>query len=250
MITNQLKQSLTQLRLSGLKESLEIRLQEAASNQLSHLQVIELLVQDELDIRRQRTINRRSKNASFREIKSLEDFDFSFNPSINKSKIYELATGKFLDKAEDVLMIGPPGTGKSHLVQAIGLGLIKMNRIVIYRSIYDLINELIRADEQTENREKHLSKYLKCDLLIIDDMGIKQLKQKAGETLFEIILRRHQLKSTIMTSNRPIEDWGKIIGDVPATSAILDRFLSHSHLIEIKGKSYRMQNATCKNLKK
>ena len=113
---------------------------------------------------------------------------------------------------------------------------------MLYRSIFDLLSDL-RDDGLDQRHERIMKRYLKCDLLIIDDMGIKQLPPKSGEYLFEIIMRRYELRSTLMTSNRPLEEWGKLIGDVPAATAILDRFLHHANLIKIKGKSYRMKEA-------
>ncbi len=241
MITPTLRQSLKTLRLSALAHSLEVRLQEARSNRLSHQQFLELVLQDELETRANRRIVRRTKAAAFRDKRSLEDFDFSFNLSVKKPQIYQLATARFLEKTEDILLIGSPGVGKSHLAQAIGYQLIKLGKTVLYRSIFDVVDQL-RNDEDTARHERILSKYFKADLLIIDDMGIKQLPPKSGEYLFEIIMRRYELRSTLMTSNRPLEEWGKLIGDVPIASAILDRFLHHAHVIKIQGRSYRLRN--------
>jgi len=242
MINAHLQHTLRQLRLGGLASSLEVRLQEARSNQLDHIEFLELLLQDELNVREQRMIARRTKAADFRDQRTLDGFDFSFNTSIDRKQIYDLATGQFVDRAEDILVIGPPGVGKSHLAQAIGYELIKSGRMVLYRSIFDLLSDL-RNDGLDQTHERMMKRYLKCDLLIIDDMGIKQLPPKSGEYLFEIIMRRYELRSTLMTSNRPLEEWGKLIGDVPAATAILDRFLHHANLIKIKGKSYRMKEA-------
>ena len=137
-----------------------------------------------------------------------------------------------------MLWLGPPGVGKSFLVQALGYQAIKTGFLVYYRSVFDLVRDFMQ-DEAFGGHDKVLARYLKPDLVIIDDMGMKQLPNKSGEFLFEIIMRRYELKSTMMTSNRPVEDWGKLIGDVPAASAILDRFLHHAEVIEITGKSYR-----------
>jgi DNA replication protein DnaC len=236
-----LQKILKKLRLSGLLASLEIRLHEAASNGLTHAEFLELILSDELAVRDDRLIARRVKAAQFRELKTLDAFDFSFNPKIDKKRVFELATCRFIREARDVLWLGPPGVGKSFLVQAIGYQAIKSGYVVYYRSIFDLVRDFL-AEEALLSDEKLLARYLKPDLLVIDDMGIKQLPKRSGEFLFEIIMRRYELKSTMMTSNRPLEDWGKLIGDVPAATAILDRFLHHAEVIEIQGQSYRMKD--------
>jgi DNA replication protein DnaC len=235
-----LTDSLKKLRLSGLLESLEVRIHEAKSGRLDYDEFLELVLQDELAIRQDRLIARRTKAACFREQKSLEDFDWDFNRSVKRKQIHDLAAGKFLREGRGVLLCGPPGTGKSHLVQAIGHHLIRSGHTVLYRSIFDTVRDFLH-DEAFDGHEKVLARYLKPDVLIIDDMGMKSLPKRSGEYLFEIIMRRHEVCSTIMTSNRPIEDWGKLLGDVPSATAILDRFLQDAEIITITGKSYRLR---------
>jgi DNA replication protein DnaC len=231
---------LKKLRLSGLLESLEVRLMEAAGHGLSHVEFLELILQDELAVRSDRQLQRRVKAALFRELKPLDQFDWAFNPSIKKQQVLELATCRFVRERRDVLWLGPPGVGKSFLVQAIGYQAIKAGHVVLYRSVFDVIRDFLR-DEALSTDDKVLPRYLKPDLLIIDDMGMKQLPKRSGEYLFEIIMRRYETRSTMMTSNRPLEDWGKILDDVPTATAILDRFLHHAEVVQMNGRSYRLR---------
>jgi DNA replication protein DnaC len=199
--------TLKQLRLSGLLQTLDVRLQEAVANRLGHAEFLELICQDEVNVRQQRQIERRTKAADFRGLKTLEDFDWSFNPAIHRKDIYDLATGNFIRQAKDVLFLGPPGVGKTHLAQAIGYEAIKMNFQVLYRSIFDLVRDFMK-DEAFNQQDRTLRRYLNPELLIIDDFGLKQLPRNSGEHLFEVIMRRYENRSTIMTSNRPLEEWG------------------------------------------
>lgn len=236
-----LQNTLKTLRLSGMLETLDVRLQEAAGNSLNHAEFLEIILQDEILVRKERQIQKGIKAAGFRELKTLEDFDWQFNSSIKKSRIFEMATCRFIKEGADVLFLGPPGVGKSHLCQAIGYQAIKSGLAVRYRSIFDVARDFLH-DEAFAGQDKIMDKYLKPDLLIIDDMGIKHLPKRCGEYLLEIIMRRYENKSTVMTSNRPLEDWGKLIGDVPSATAILDRFLHHAEIISVTGRSYRLKD--------
>ena len=246
MMKDSLQTTLRQLRLSGLALSLDVRLQEAAGHNLTHAEFLELILQDELTVRGDRQVSRRTKSAAFRNPRNLEDFDFGFNPSIKRKLVYDLASGAFVRQGRDVLLLGPPGVGKSHLAQAIGHAIIRSGMTVLYRSIFDLVREFLHDDAVEggpgSGGEKVLARYLKPDLLIIDDMGMKQLPKRSGEYLFEVIMRRYEKRSTMMTSNRPLEDWGKLMGDVPSATAILDRFLHHAQILTITGRSYRLRD--------
>ena len=241
-----LRRQLKELRLSGLSQTLELRLEEATASKLDHAEFLELILADEMAVRGDRQIERRVKAAAFRDQKNLEEFDFEFNPSVKRKQIYDLAAGDFLRKHHDAILVGPPGVGKSHIVQSIGRHLIRAGYTVYYRSIFDCVRDFLH-DEAFEGHDRILNRYLTPDLLILDDMGMKQLPKKSGEFLFEIIMRRHELRSTIMTSNRPLEDWGKLIGDVPAATAILDRFLQDAEIIQITGRSYRLRGRSADN---
>jgi len=237
--------ALKRLHLSGLASTLDVRLQEAASHQLSHAEFLELVLQDEILVRQERLIARRVKAADFHDLRPIDAFDWSFNPTLPKKQFFDLATCRFIHETRDVLLVGPPGIGKSFWAQAIGYQAIKQGFVVYYRSIFDLVRDFLHEEALGDDRV--LNKYLKPDLLIVDDMGVKNLPKKSGEFLFEIILRRYETRSTIMTSNRPLPDWGKLIGDIPAASAILDRFLHHAEIITMNGKSYRLRNRATPN---
>lgn len=240
-----LNEMLKTLRLSGLAASLEVRLQEAAASRLAHIEFLELILQDEMSVRGDRRIERRTRTADFRDQKTLEDFDWDFNRTIKRKPIFDLATGEFVRQHRDILLVGPPGTGKSHIAQALGSRLIRSGWTVYYRSIFDAVRDLLH-DEAFDGHEKIMARYLRPDLLILDDMGMKQLPKRSGEFLFEIIMRRHELRSTMMTSNRPLEDWGKLLADVPTATAILDRFLAGAEILEFTGKSYRLRHGARK----
>ena len=228
---------LKSIRLSGMSQKLQIRLQEAMANELSYQEFLTNLIEDELTVRRDRLMSRRLKQAKLPYMKTMTDFDFSFNPSINKQQVKKLATTAFVAQEQNVLLIGPPGVGKTHLAVAWAIEAIQKGFTVIYRSIFDI------AQEIAENKIDLIKNYLRPQFFILDELGMKNLNHQANEILLEIIHRRYQRASTLIATNRPIEDWGKIFGDNATASAILDRFLENVHYIKITGKSYRLKNA-------
>ncbi len=239
MNTTELDHALRKLRLGGMANTLEVRLLEAQSEEQAPIDLVSALVGDELVRRQDRLLERRLKKARFRDPdKTLDGFDFAFNRKLNRKLLFELATARFVAKCEDVLLLGPPGTGKSHLVQAIGTAVIHQGHQVYYREAHTLIEELMDAtlDEQ---RKKHMLDLQAVPLLIIDDLGMRKLPPTAAEDLLEIIIRRYERASTILTSNRPIEDWGKLLGDNAAVTAMLDRLLHHAHILKTGPRSWR-----------
>jgi DNA replication protein DnaC len=239
-IPESIQQQVRKLRLSGLLSSLPLRLAEAQNHQLSAAQFLELVLQDELNVRHQRELARRQSAASFRESRALEGFDFSFNSSINRQQVYELASCHFIEEKRDAILVGPPGVGKSHIVQALGREVVRRGYGVLYRSIFDVVRDVLEAHDAAQEG-RVIKKYLKPDLLIIDDMGLKAVPERGAEILLEIIMRRYEVRSTMMTSNRPLEEWGKLLGDVPSAGAILDRLLHRAEILVIQGESYRLK---------
>ena len=234
---------LRHLRLSGMVEALPARLAQAEGGSMAFLEFLELLVEDELHRRADRLFARRVKQATISTIKELKDFDWSFNPKIPKTRIVELACGRFVAQRDDVLLIGPPGLGKSHIVTAIAIGAIRAGYRALVRSAFDLSQDFAEA-EALGQRKELVQSLIKVDVLIIEDFGMKRLGPSAAEDLLEVFVRRHERASTIITTNRPTQDWGQFLGDIPATTAILDRFLEHAEIVRMNRKSYRLRGRT------
>ena len=243
MNLTELDRCLRQLRLSGMAQVLEIRLLQAQKEPMAPLDLVASLVNDELRVRTERLLDRRKKQAAFRDAdRRLDNFDFAFNPKMNRSLVFDLATGAFIGRREDVLFLGPGGTGKSHLAQAIGHCAIQQGFKVLYRETHILLDELGDA-VASGTRKQYMEMIATVPLLIVDDFGMRKLPHTAAEDLLEIIMRRYERASTILTSNRPVEDWGKLLGDTAAVSAMLDRLLHHGHVLKCGPRSWRTKTA-------
>ena len=240
----ELQRALRQLRLGGIAAVLETRLRQAQAEAMAPIDLISCLVSDELTRRSERLLERRRKQAAFRDPqKTLANFDFTFNAKMNRSLVFDLATGAFIAKREDALFLGPGGTGKSHLAQAIGQAAIQQGYRVWYRETHVLLDEL--ADAIVDGtRKEYLQSLAAVPLLIIDDFGMRKLPLTAAEDLLEIVMRRYERASTLLTSNRPVEDWGKLLGDVAAVSAMLDRLLHHGHVLKCGPRSWRTKTSS------
>jgi DNA replication protein DnaC len=235
----ELDRALRQLRLGGMAAVLETRLRQAQAEAMPPIDLISCLVSDELLRRSERLLERRRKQAQFRDPqKTLDNFDFTFNPKMNRSLVFDLATGAFIARHEDALFLGPPGSGKSHLAQAIGQAAIQQGYRVLYRETHTLLDELAEATIDG-TRKEHMDSVVTVPLLIIDDLGMRKLPLTAAEDLLEIVMRRYERVSTLLTSNRPVDDWGKLLGDTAAVSAMLDRLLHHGHLLKCGPRSWR-----------
>jgi len=235
---NQLKIQLKTLKLSGMLDQLELRLLEAQQNQLSYSEFLSLLLTDEIEKRNARKIARLIQQAAMGNQKTIENFDFSFNPSINAAHIRELATCRFIEQGQGVFFLGPTGTGKTHLAKALCHQACRRYFSVGFFSFFQFFNQLYKA-EQKNQFSKYVNHLIKIDLLAIDDFGFKNISQQQAEHLYSIVDARYGVKSIILTSNRPFSDWLTIFPDPVIANAVLDRLAHNAHHVVIKGESYR-----------
>ncbi|EKD67210.1 MAG: IstB protein [uncultured bacterium] len=238
--TVQIEKKLKEYRLSGMIQTLEMRIKQATEDNLGYAEFLGLLLEDETNKRSDTKHARLYKGAHLPFEKGLEDFDFTFQPALKKQDMLELATLRFLDKKANVIFQGLPGTGKTHLSVALALKALGYGKTVVFTSVWDMINTLqqSRADY---SYQKKIQTYLKPDLLILDELGYRSMAESTVEDFFEIVSRRYEKGSIIITSNRAISEWDKVFIDKTLTTAVVDRLLHHCTVIEIKGDSYRFK---------
>jgi DNA replication protein DnaC len=243
--TDDLVPLLKKLRLSGVLQSLELRIKQAMEEDLAHSEFLLRLFSDEVERRDGKQLQQRVRRASFEHAKTIEDFDFQFNGSVPKAKVLELATCAFVDRHDNVLIVGPTGVGKSHLAQALGHRACRAGHNTLYVGANDLLVSL-RAARGEGAYEKRLLRYTAPDLLIIDDLGLRGLTQEESDDLFEVIRRRYERGSSVITSNRDVTEWMPLFGNPLLASAAMDRLLHHAHVVVIEGDSYRNPPSTRK----
>ena len=240
----EIEKQLKALHLSGMLATLESRTLQVNQANATFIEGLSFLLQDELDHRASRLRQRRFKGSGLKELKTLSDFDWSFNPKLPRKEIYELVTTRFVKNGEDALFIGAPGTGKSHIAKTIAHAAIQSFHKVVYREAHVFFEDIFEAN-QLNNKKRVYKMFSEADLLVIDDLFLrKKMPEDAADYLLDIIMERYTTKkSTLISSNRPVEDWGLLLKDNAASSAILDRMLHHGHLLKFEGKSYRLKEA-------
>lgn len=249
MSMTEIEQTLKVLRLPGMRATLGARALEAAQARLPFVDVFSMLLQDELDRRKTKLSERRFALSGLPERKTLSDFDWQFNPKVPRRSCFELVALKFIEGREDALLIGAPGTGKSHVAKAVAHAAILAGHRVLYREAHAFFAEIFQA--RTLGTYKKLAHQIHgSDLVVIDDLFLRKLPADAGEDLIELVMSRYEKASTVITSNRPVEDWPKLVGDIVATTPIFDRLMHHGHMLKFEGRSYRLKEAAARLAKR
>lgn len=243
MTLTEIGKALKDLRLSGMMDTLEARALQVSSHEMDFVEALGWLIQDEIDRRQSTLLGRRFHLSGLPERKFLKDVDWSYNQKLPRRECLELGTLKFIEAKEDVMLIGQPGTAKSHIAKALALMAVEHGYRVIYREAHDFIGGILEARELGEGK-KHRANLCEADLLVIDDLFLRRLPTRAGDELADIIMSRYERHSTIITSNRPFEDWAKLLGDVVVVAPLLDRLLHHGYLLKFEGKSWRLKEAS------
>ncbi|MFC1567189.1 IS21-like element helper ATPase IstB [bacterium] len=236
-----IKNRLKEFKLSGIYNSIEERISYAKSNNMSYEEFMALILDDEIASRRDNSYKKRYLKTKLPNHKTLEDFDFAFQPSINKRLINDCATCSFIKEKKNVIFIGNPGTGKTHLSIALGLQALKKGYKVLFTQVSEMLHNL-HISKADNSYYKKLEYYLSFDLLVLDELGFKKIPNHSGDDFFEIISRRYEKGSIIITTNKSFEQWGEIFTDQILANAILDRIVHYGEVIKISGQSYRQKN--------
>jgi len=236
----QLQPRLKRLKLGGMLQTLELRLDQAQKERLAYLEFLELLLEDEIERRQNKALSRRIIRARFEETKTIAEFDFAFNPKVPAAQLRDLASGAFIERKESLLLVGPVGVGKTHLAQAIGHAACQQGRSVLFDKTARVLSDL-GAGHLDGTWERRLRRYIAVDLLILDDFGLRAFSERAGEDLYELISERVRRASTIVTSNRAPQEWYALFPNAVLAEGALDRLINASHHVVLDGKSYRPQ---------
>jgi DNA replication protein DnaC len=240
LVRARIAEGLRRLHLGSLEERLDALLSDAARREMTFLDFLDTLLTEELSSKQRKRVTMGISIAHFPAIKTLEEFDFKFQPSIDQRLVRELATGRFIANAENVVLFGPPGVGKTHLAIALGRAAVEAGHSVLFESATALLAALARAEADGKLDEK-LRFYVKPKLLVLDELGYLPFERRSAHLFFQLIARRYERASTLITTNQVVTQWGAVFGDEVLAAAILDRLLHHSHTMVIQGESFRLK---------
>ena len=235
-----LREQCQRLRLYQIEQELTTRLEQAAKKELSYADFLDQLFACEVDAKTYKHHQMRIAMARFPFQKTLESFDFKFQPSVDQKLVRELATGRFVANAENALLFGPPGVGKTHLAIALGRAVVESGHSVLFVNATALLASLIKA-QRDGKLDEQIHFYTKSKLLIVDELGYLPLERNTSNHFFQLVSRRYEKGSMLITTNQTVTQWGQVFGDDTIAAAVLDRLLHHSHTLLIQGESYRLR---------